>query len=136
MLTGIIVQAIVMTTAVLLAFLYGLNRFPTNLVAAQTVAFTTLVVSELLRAFTARSEYYSVLKVGLTSNRWMVYAVGSSLLLLLLVLYVPFLQTFFGTTGLGWQDWLVMLPLMLMASVAAEITKAVLGRRSLRSATA
>ena len=134
MLTGIIVQAIVMTTAVLLAFIYGLKRFPNNLVAAQTIAFTTLVVSELLRAFTARSEYYSVLKVGLTSNRWMVYAVGSSLLLLLLVLYVPFLQTFFGTTGLGWQDWLVMLPLMLMASIAAEITKAVLGRRSLRPA--
>ena len=125
-----------MTAAVLLAFLYGLNRFPDNLVGAQTVAFTTLVVSELLRAFTARSEYYSVLKVGLTSNRWMLYAVGSSLLLLLLVLYVPFLQTFFGTISLTGQDWLVMLPLMLMASLAAEITKGVLGKRGLAPSTA
>jgi Ca2+-transporting ATPase len=134
MLTGIIVQGVVMTAAVLMAFVYGLNRFPGNLTAAQTVAFTTLVVSELLRAFTARSEYYSILKIGWASNRWMLYAVGSSFLLLLLVLYVPFLQKFFGTTDLTLQDWLVMLPLMLMASVAAEITKAVLGRRGLQTA--
>jgi Ca2+-transporting ATPase len=134
MLTGIIVQGVVMTAAVLIAFVYGLNRFPGNLTAAQTVAFTTLVVSELLRAFTARSEYYSILKIGWASNRWMLYAVGSSFLLLLLVLYVPFLQKFFGTTDLTLQDWLVMLPLMLMASVAAEITKAVLGRRGLQTA--
>lgn len=122
---GILVQAVVMTAAVLAAFVYGLNRFPGNLVAAQTVAFATLVVSELLRAFTARSEYYSMFKIGLLSNRWMVWAVISSLLLLLAVVYVPFLQNFFGTTSLGLRDWLVISPLMLLASVAAEITKAV-----------
>ena len=66
----------------------------------------------------------------------MLYAVGSSLLLLLLVLYVPFLQTFFGTISLTGQDWLVMLPLMLMASLAAEITKGVLGKRGLAPSTA
>jgi len=82
----------------------------------------------LLRAFTARSEYYSVLKVGLLSNRWMLWAVGSSLLLLLLVIYLPFLQPFFNTVSLQLRDWLVMAPLFLMASVAAEFTKAYLRR--------
>lgn len=128
MLIGICVQAVVMTAAVLIAFIYGLRRFPGNLGGAQTVAFTTLVISELLRAFTARSEYYSVLKVGLLSNRWMLWAVGSSLLLLLLVIYLPFLQPFFNTVSLGFSDWLVMTPLFLMASVAAEFTKAYLRR--------
>ena len=128
MLIGICVQAVVMTAAVLIAFIYGLRRFPENLGGAQTIAFTTLVISELLRAFTARSEYYSVLKVGLLSNRWMLWAVGSSLLLLLLVIYLPFLQPFFNTVSLGLSDWLVMTPLFLMASVAAEFTKAYLRR--------
>ncbi len=83
------------------AFLYGLNRFPDNLQGAQTVAFATLVMSELLRAYTARSERYSVLKIGVFGNKWMQYAVGMSFALLLLVIYVPFLQTFFGTVALA-----------------------------------
>jgi len=133
---GILVQAIVMTAAVLLAFLYGLNRFPGNLVAAQTVAFVTLVVSELLRAFTARSEYYSMFKIGFFSNRWMLWAVVSSLLLLLAVIYVPFLQSFFGTVSLGLRDWLVMLPLMVMASIAAETTKSIQRRKLIQQSLA
>ncbi|MFC1879277.1 calcium-translocating P-type ATPase, SERCA-type [Chloroflexota bacterium] len=133
---GILVQAIVMTAAVLVAFVYGLNRFPDNLVAAQTVAFSTLVVSELLRAFTARSEFYALSKIGIFSNRWMLWAVLSSLLLLLAVVYVPFLQSFFGTVALSLQDWLVISPLMLLASIAAEITKAVLRRRNIAPAAA
>ncbi len=128
--TGILVQAVVMTTAVLLAFIYGLKRFPDNLIAAQTIAFVTLVVSELLRAFTARSEFYALTKIGILSNRWMLWAVVSSLLLLLAVVYIPFLQSFFGTVALSLQDWLVVAPLMLLASVAAEITKGFLRRRN------
>ncbi len=134
MLLGILVQAIVMTAAVLVGFIYGLNRFPDNLIAAQTVAFTTLVVSELLRAFTARSELYSMFKIGVFSNRWMLWAVGSSFLLLLAVIYLPFLQDFFNTVPLELKDWLAITPLFLMASVAAELTKTYLRRKSARPA--
>jgi Ca2+-transporting ATPase len=125
MLVGVIVQAVVMTTAVLLAFLYGLRRFPDNPQGAQTVAFATLVMSELLRAYTARSERYSLFKIGIFGNKWMQYAVGASFVLLLVVIYVPFLQDVFGTVSLAIRDWVVMLPFILLASVAAEITKAV-----------
>jgi Ca2+-transporting ATPase len=129
MLIGVAVQAVVMTAAVLAAFLFGLWRFPNQLEAAQTVAFATLIVSELLRAFTARSEHYSLRRIGLLSNRWMLYAVGSSLALLLLVIYIPFLQQVFGTVPLSWREWLVMAPFMVVASVAAEVTKFFLRRR-------
>jgi len=133
MLIGIIVQAIVMTSAVLAAFLYGLRRFPENLAGAQTVAFATLIMSELLRAFTARSERYPLFRIGVLSNRWMLWAVCSSFALLLLVMYVPFLQPVFGTVSLNPGDWLVMLPLFLAASVAAEVTKVFLRWRAGRA---
>jgi hypothetical protein len=42
---------------------------------------------------------------------------------LLALIYVPFLQPIFGTTSLNLQDWAVMLPLILVPSVAAEINK-------------
>lgn len=133
---GIAVQAVVMTAAILLAFIYGLDRFPGNLRGAQTIAFATMIMSELLRAFTARSEYYSVVSLGIFSNKWMIYAVGSSFLLLLLSIYVPFLQPFFGTVPLGLTDWLVIAPLFLLASIAAEITKAVLRKTVLKGGEA
>ena len=74
MLVGIIVISLVDTFAVLAAFILALYRFPGHVEAAQTVAFATLVCSELLRAFTSRSEYHSVFSIGPFSNRWMVLA--------------------------------------------------------------
>jgi P-type Ca2+ transporter type 2C len=130
---GIGVQAVVMTAAVVGAYLWArLVRFPGQDAAAiagqQTVAFGTLVFSELLRAYTARSEHYSVLKIGVFSNKWMQYAVSISAVLMVLVIYLPLFQTVFGTVPLAITDWLVMLPFILAASVAAEIYKAILRR--------
>jgi Ca2+-transporting ATPase len=39
------------------------------------------------------------------------------------VVYVPFLQPFFDTVSLGLSDWILMIPFVLVASIAAEITK-------------
>jgi len=127
---GIVIQSIVITAAVLGAFVLGLRRFPDNLIAAQTMAFVTLTASELLRAFTSRSEYYSVFAIGLFSNRWMLWAVGSSLALLLAVLYVPFLARLFDVAPLGVGEWLMIAPLILLPSLAAELTKLALRRRA------
>jgi Ca2+-transporting ATPase len=132
MLLGIAVQAVVMTAAVLGAFLYGLQRFPENLAGAQTMAFSALVVSELLRAFTVRSERLSVFRIGVTTNRWMLLAAGSSMLLLLAVIYIPFFDPIFSTVPLGWRDWLVLLPFGLASSVAAELLKWFLRQRDSR----
>jgi Ca2+-transporting ATPase len=128
---GIGVQAILITCATLGAFLIGLYVFPGSLdahkiSAAQTFALTTLVLSELLRAFTSRSERVGLFRLGLASNRSMLWAFGSSLAILLAIIYVPVLDPVFHTTFLGWRHWLMLLPLALLASVGAEITKAVL----------
>jgi Ca2+-transporting ATPase len=53
----------------------------------------------------------------------MQYAVAASLLLLGLVVYVPFLQPIFNTVPLGLQEWVVMLPLIFIPSLAAEVAK-------------
>jgi len=127
---GTAVQAIVMTAAVLIAYYYALKAYPNDLARAQTIAFVTLCVSELLRAFTARSEHYSMFSSGLFSNVWMLWANGSSLLIVLIAVYVPFLNPFFSTVPLSIGDWLFMIPFMCLASIAAEITKIYLRRKS------
>ena len=121
---GIGVVALVDAAAILSVFFLALQRYPGHVEAAQTIAFMTLCCSELLRAFTARSEYHSIFSIGITSNRWMVWAVGVSFALVLMVVYVPFLQPFFDTVPLGMDDWMLMLPFCVAAPVAMELLKA------------
>jgi Ca2+-transporting ATPase len=72
---------------------------------AQTMAFTTLMLAQLFNVFNARSDDRSAL-AHLFTNRWLWGAVGLSLALQMLVLYVPPLQRAFGTVALGTNDWL------------------------------
>jgi Ca2+-transporting ATPase len=131
---GIGVIALVDALAILTVFTLALQRYPGSLEAAQTIAFVTLCVSELVRAFTARSEYNSIFAIGVFSNRWMVWAVSASLLLVLLVVYVPFLQPFFDTVALTGDDWLMMLPFFFASAIAMELYKLYLRRRSRKPA--
>ncbi len=136
MLTSIGFIAVADTVAVLGVFILALSLYPGNIMAAQTMAFSTLVCSELLRAFTSRSETYSVFSIGLFSNRWMVLATASSFLMLLLAIYVPFLQPFVDTVPLTLGDWLIMVPFMFVAPTTAEIVKIFLRRKAPRLAPA
>jgi Ca2+-transporting ATPase len=126
---GIVVQTIAITTITLLAYWIGLKSHPGNLELAETMAFVTLSFSELLRAFTARSEVYPILKIGIFKNKTMNWAVLTSFLLLLAVVYVPFLQPIFDTSTLGWAQWQYILPLLFVPAVAAEVTKWFSSRR-------
>ena len=128
MIVGLTAIPIVDTIAILCVFAIGLSRYPDSHATAQTMAFATLCTSELLRAFTARSEHYSIFSIGFFSNRWMIWGVCSSLFLVLITIYVPLLRVFFGTTALGIRDWMVMLPFIFMAPVASEIVKMYLRR--------
>ncbi|MBW8011632.1 MAG: cation-translocating P-type ATPase [Chloroflexi bacterium] len=132
MLKGIIVQTVAITAVTLAAYLVGLRLYPSatgefNSLAA-TMAFVTLSLSELLRAFTARSERYPIIKIGVFTNKNMNWAVISSTFLLLAVVYIPFLQPIFKTTPLGFAHWIYVLPLLTIPAIAAEITKWVLSR--------
>ena len=87
------------------------------------MAFVTLSLCELFRAYTVRSERVSVFRLGVFSNPYMQYAVGISIALLLVVVNVPFLQPVFNTQFLSAGEWLVVLGLALLPALAEELTK-------------
>jgi Ca2+-transporting ATPase len=127
---GLAVVSVVDAIAVISAFYFvGLDRYPDSLAHAQTIAFVTLCCSELIRAYTARSEYHSIFAIGPFSNKWMNWAVGISFILVLIVVYVPFLQPFFGTEAITLVDWLEMAPFFFAAPIAMELVKVYLRRR-------
>jgi Ca2+-transporting ATPase len=130
---GIGVVGIVDALAVLAVFTLALQRYPDQLAVAQTIAFATLCCSELVRAFTARSEYHSVFSIGVFSNRAMVWAAGGSLLLVLMVIHVPWLRPFFDTAALTANDWLLMAPFICASPLAMELLKVYFRRRAARA---
>jgi Ca2+-transporting ATPase len=93
------------------------------------MAFMTLSLCELFRAYTVRSERVSVFKLGIFSNRYMQYAVGLSLVLLAAVVSVPFLQPVFNTHFPTLREFAVVLSLALVPAAAEEVTKLYLRRR-------
>ncbi len=119
------IQTVAIAAVTLTAYFIGRSFFPA---AAGTMAFATISFSELLRAFTSRSDRYPLLKIGIFTNKAMLYAVATSAMLLLAVIYVPFLQPIFDTVPLGAAQWAIILPLLLVPAVVAEITKAFLSR--------
>jgi Ca2+-transporting ATPase len=58
----------------------------------------------------------------------MQYAVGLSIVLLLIVCSVPFLQPIFNTHFLTLREWVFVVGLALVPAVAEEITKLFLRR--------
>ncbi len=126
---GIVVQTVAITAITLTAYWIGLTLYSDQPEIAMSMAFVALSFSELLRAFTARSENIPILQIGLFNNRAMNWAVISSLVLLLAVVYVPFLQPVFNTAPLSWSQWQYLLPLLFVPALAAEGTKIFLSRR-------
>ncbi len=121
------VITVVLTATVLSAYTLGMNWGGVPL--AETMAFMTLALSELPIAYTARSERYPLVRLGVFSNPSMQVAVATSFVLLMAVLYIPALQPIFNTTPLGLREWSVMLPLIFTPALAAELTKIVMQQR-------
>ncbi|MCQ3936938.1 MAG: ATPase [Chloroflexi bacterium] len=148
---GILVQTFAQTGAVLTAFVMGLawhleagaivpdganlltyvlnhDWRGVDVQTAETMAFVTLSLAELFRAYTVRSERASIFTIGVFSNKYMQYAVGLSITLLLLVCAVPFLQPIFNTHFLNLREWSLVVGLALLPAIAEEITKFFLRR--------
>jgi Ca2+-transporting ATPase len=129
MVIRIAIMTVALTAVVLTAYLTGLNSdHPNAILLAETMAFVTLAFAELPIAYTTRSERYALLKLGVFTNVWMQRAVGLSIVLILAVIYVPFLNDPFNTVPLGLGQWAVILPLALIPAAVAEVSKLYLRR--------
>ena len=123
---NVILQSIAITISVLAAYIIGLNYiFPNNIEGAHTMVFATLITSELLRAFSVRSEKFTLKELGWFSNKNLLKANLLSFALLLLVMYVPPLRRLFELQFISWE-WLIIIPLSFLPLIIGEIRKRVI----------
>lgn len=79
-----------------------------ELVYAQTMALSTLIITQLLHVFECRSEERTIWEISPGHNWTLVGAVVFSFFLLIIIVYQPFLQGIFKTYPLRAQDWYVI----------------------------
>ena len=84
---------------------------PSGSVKAVTIAFTAVVMFEMVRIESVRMRY----KVGLFSNKKLLLAIAISIFLQLLVVYTPIFQPVFETTYLNVIEWIWIIVVIAVA---------------------
>jgi len=130
----VVVQGVLITLGALAMYLGVENGWIASDGAqhAQTMLFTTIVLSQLLHAFNFRSETRSVFSLETLKNRWLVSAFVGSVALQSLVIYVPALQRLFRTQALGIHDWIAVLVASVLPLILIDAMKLLSARRRAR----
>ncbi|NLJ59186.1 MAG: cation-translocating P-type ATPase [Tissierellia bacterium] len=125
MLGGIMFQAVAISFASLLAYYWAMKMYGTGrgLIHARSVVFTTIILSELLRAFSSRSQTFTLFKIGFFTNIRMVQAVFASFALTVVVLYIPALNEVFDVVPLTFRDWQIVVAFSFIPLVVGELYK-------------
>jgi Ca2+-transporting ATPase len=132
---GVLLVGLVMAVATLLTIDLklpgGLIAGSADLTEARTAGFTTLVLAQLFNCFNSRAQRASAFHL-LFSNRLLWAAVGLSLLLQVLVVYVPLLNDAFATSPLSLGDWALCLAMASSVLWVDEVKKLVTRRAMTR----
>lgn len=117
----VVLQGLMFAVLTLTAFYIG-GAAGGTLEAGRTMAFLVLAVSQLFHAFNVRSSH-SLFVVGLGSNLYMLGAFAVSLVLILLIAFIPPVAAVFGLVRLTNQLYLLVLALAFVPVVVIEIEK-------------
>ena len=90
----------------------------------QTMVFTVLILGQMAHVLAIRSESEPLWRLGLRSNKPLLFAVLLTFALQLAIIYVPWLHPIFKTTPLGLGDLAVCLGAALVVYVVVELEKA------------
>ena len=129
----IVYQGIMIGLLTLVAFVIGLatTKEPignlsldeTKVEAAQTMAFTTLALTELVHVLNIRNNKKSIFKTKVFNNSKLILALTVSAALMLIVLFVPALRTIFGVPVLPTSNILELVLLVFAPLVIVEVFK-------------
>jgi len=111
----IFIAGIVMTVGTLALYLYGLNIGAGGM-KASTIAFTVFVMFQIFKVFTCTS------RRGF-SNKFLITAIGISLLLQLCIIYIPFFGGIFRTVPLTLIDWILILAVSSTILISDLVTE-------------
>ncbi len=119
--TLMLVGGIWSTVINLSLFIWALNS-GRSVQVAMTLTFVSLVLIQFFKAYNFRSDRHSVLRRPF-ANKWLNIAILWELFMLGLILYLPFLESVFGTFGLSLKDWFIIVAAAFTVSPVLELAK-------------
>jgi P-type Ca2+ transporter type 2C len=123
--TRIVGHGVLLSASALAAFHLVYQGGAGDLDHARVVTFCVMGFAQLFYAFAARSRTATSVELGIFSNRYLLAAVGASALLQLGVVWLPFLQPFFGVKAVPTgAEWALIVLLALIPAVLIEAGKA------------
>lgn len=124
----IVLQGSLLTLIAFSIYMTSLVYFPVDM--SRTITFTSLTTMQLVQSFWSKSIYQSVLRSGITSNRWMIYAFFLSFSLMVMGIYTPGLNQFLTLVPMNGYGWIAVVLAMVLQFVLIEMFKAGLRRRT------
>jgi Ca2+-transporting ATPase len=82
-----------------------------------------MVTTQLVHAFNCRSDRWSLLQVGLTTNHALIWAVVASLVLQVGILAIPVMRLIFKVTLLPLEDWELLFAMAFLPLIIVETMK-------------
>ncbi|WP_050607035.1 calcium-translocating P-type ATPase, PMCA-type [Clostridium niameyense] len=104
----IIIRGSLIGICTVLSFIVG-KHYGMTLETCRTLALSTLIMSQLIHVFECRSEKHSIFEINLFTNMKLVMAVLISIIMLISIIYMPFMQGVFHTVALTFGQWFIVL---------------------------
>ncbi len=122
MAVAVIIQSVALALGTLGSFIYGYYVHD-SLDVARSACFFTLVLGELLRAYSARSESTSVFRMRVLENSYLNKCVLVSVLFMIASIYVPVLNPVFSTVPLNFDEMAMALVFAFLPMLGGEAAK-------------
>ncbi|MGB7528086.1 cation-translocating P-type ATPase [Sphingobacterium cellulitidis] len=125
---GILIGLLTIAAFLIGYFEHGYNPFKDSIPEdiheyARTMAFLTIIACQLFYSLSFRHEYKSIFRVGVFSNKYLVFAIILGFALQLMVLFVPILRESFKLQVIGIYDWVKVIGLGLVPLFVNELIK-------------
>jgi len=111
------------TDLILLGLFFWLWKQNHDIAYVRTMIFACLTIDSLFYVFSCKSLRRNLWHINPFSNKILVAAVLIGVLMLVLAIYLPALQTLLKTIPLGFNDWLIILGLGMIEIILIEATK-------------
>ena len=117
-----LILALLLTTQTIFLFHSNLS----DVGKARTIALATFTLSAMFACLVCRSERLSIFKLGFFRNRELLFALFSTVFLLLLILYLPALSRLFATSSLSLSEWLLVILFTFPTLLLGELVKRII----------
>jgi sodium/potassium-transporting ATPase subunit alpha len=97
---------------------------------ASTATFLGIVIMQIANVFACRTQSDSIFKVGIFSNRIILWGIAIEILLSVFIIYHPWGNKIFSTAPIPYTAWLILVPFTILLFTAAEVRKVIMRKVS------